>query len=298
MSFSRPLFAFLLVFTLLLWSCTSMPSQDPNSAARPAIGDRHTMVTPAGATLVWYTLDADGSDRPTLILFPSAGREASDFNELSSRLNIEGYPVWLMQHPGIDGAVSSVAAPSLMDLGDDASQLVARAPGQPVLLGHAFGNRLARATAVRSSGKASGIILLAAGGLKPIPKRANKALFNSFRADIPAGDHQEAVRYGFFADGNDIPDYWLRGWHGGTAQMQGRAVAKTEADDWWASDGLPMLVVTGLEDRIAPPEDTVDLLEQEFAGRVTAVRLEGAGHALLPERPDDIAGAILDWLDR
>ena len=297
MSFSRPLCATLLFLPLLLWSCTTMPSHDPNAPARATIGERNTMTTPAGATLVWYELEAEGSAQAPIIMFPSAGRETSDFNELASRLNKEGYPVWLVQHSGIDGAKASVAAPSLMDLGEDASQLVSRAPGKPVLLGHAFGNRLARATGARSSGKASGIILLAAGGLKPIPEKANEALINSFRPDLSPEVHKAAVRYGFFAEGNEIPDYWLRGWHAGPAQMQGRAVAMTDTGDWWTAGGLPMLVVTGLQDKIAPPEDTIDILESEFEGRVTGVRIEGAGHALLPEKPDEIADAILSWLE-
>ncbi len=79
--------------------------------------------------------------------------------------------------------------------------------------------------------------------------------------------------------------------------MQGRAVAMTDTGDWWTAGGLPMLVVTGLQDKIAPPEDTIDILESEFEGRVTGVRIEGAGHALLPEKPDEIADAILSWLE-
>ncbi|WP_290748324.1 hypothetical protein [Henriciella sp.] len=41
------------------------------------------MTTPAGATLVWYELEAEGSAQAPVIMFPSAGREASDFNELA-----------------------------------------------------------------------------------------------------------------------------------------------------------------------------------------------------------------------
>ena len=83
MSFSRPLCATLLFLPLLLWSCTTMPSHDPNAPARATIGERNTMTTPAGATLVWYELEAEGSAQAPIIMFPSAGREASDFNELA-----------------------------------------------------------------------------------------------------------------------------------------------------------------------------------------------------------------------
>lgn len=296
MSFFRALLA-ALAAPILLWSCSAMPDHDPNAPARPAIGERQTLQTAEGAQLVWYELSAPGTERPPLILFPSAGREASDFNELARRLNDEGYTVWLVQPAAIDGARASKDAPSLMDLASDASHLVGRAGGKPVLVGHAFGNRLARATATLTAKDISGVVLLAAGGLKPIPEKARQALTNSFRPDLSPAEHEAAVHYGFFADTSDVPDYWLRGWHVKTGTMQGQAVARTEASEWWAAGGAPLLVIAGLQDSIAPPVDTIDLLEAEFAGRVSGVRIDGAGHALLPEKPEEVARAMLDWLD-
>jgi hypothetical protein len=47
-----------------------------------------------------------------------------------------------------------------------------------------------------------------------------------------------------------------------------------------------MLVIAGPAGfKIAPPADTIDLLEAELGDQVTAVRIDGAGHALLPEVP-------------
>ena len=58
-----------------------------------------------------------------------------------------------------------------------------------------------------------------------------------------------------------------------------------------------MLVIAAMQDTIAPPEDTIDMLEQAYPDRVTGIRLAPAGHALLPEQPDKIASAILAWLN-
>lgn len=69
-----------------------------------------------------------------------------------------------------------------------------------------------------------------------------------------------------------------------------------EARLWWNAGGKPLLVISGLQDTIAPPSDTIDLLQAELGNQVTAVRIDGAGHALLPEAPDEIAAAITDWL--
>ena len=58
-----------------------------------------------------------------------------------------------------------------------------------------------------------------------------------------------------------------------------------------------MLVIAARQDRIAPPKDTIDLLELEFPKTVTGVRIDQAGHALLPEQPDQIAAATRRWLE-
>ncbi len=165
-----------------------------------------------------------------------------------------------------------------------------------MVLGHAFGNRLARAVATRHPDQVRGVILLAAGGLKPIAEKANTALMQSFDPRLTPEEHREAVRYGFFAEGNAIPDYWLRGWHMETGRLQGAATGSVDSSLWWTAGGKPMLVISGLQDTIAPPADTIDLLEAELGDQVTAVRIDGAGHALLPEVPDQLADEIEAWL--
>ncbi len=141
-----------------------------------------------------------------------------------------------------------------------------------------------------------GVILLAAGGLKPIAEKANTALQQSFDPGLTPDAHREAVRYGFFAEGNPVPDYWLRGWHLETGRLQGGATRSVDSSLWWTAAGKPMLVITGLQDTIAPPADTIDLLEAELGDQVTAVRIDGPAMALLPEVPDQLAAAITDWL--
>jgi hypothetical protein len=54
-------------------------------------------------------------------MFASAGREASDFNELAQHLAGAGYSVTLFEAPAINGTQASVQAPSLFDLADDAA---------------------------------------------------------------------------------------------------------------------------------------------------------------------------------
>lgn len=273
-----------------------MADPRPFEPAREAAGT--ASVQPLGETdgaVEYYELTAPGSDLPTVVMFASAGREASDFNELAVSLNAAGYPILMIEAPGIGRSVASRPAPNLFDLARDARTVVSD-HGRVVFLGHAFGNRVARASATLFPDQAAGVILIASGGQKPIAEKAAKALRDSFDPDLSLEARTQAVRYAFFADGNDIPDYWLRGWHAQTGRLQGGASPAMPSDEWTAGGTAPMLVIAGLQDTIAPPEDTIDLLERAHLDRVTGVRLDGAGHALLPEKPDEIAEAILTWL--
>ena len=120
----------------------------------------------------------------------------------------------------------------------------------------------------------------------------------------------ENVRYAFFAPGND-PTVWRSGWHPEIAQMQkattvgldrnganavqsgvGRA---TSVDAWWAGGNAPLLVVQGLQDTVALPENG-RLLKAELGDRVMLTEIDCAGHALLPEQPEIVATTVLAFL--
>ena len=165
------------------------------------------------------------------------------------------------------------------------------------VIGHAFGNRVVRATAARNPDRIRGVVLIAAGGRNVIPERAAEALRNCFDPRRTFAQRRDDVRYGFFAGDNAIPDYWLRGWYRHTARMQGGASPATADDIWLAGGEGPMLVVQAAEDRIAPMEDTSDMLAARYPDRVRVAVIADAGHALLPEQPDAIAAAVLGFLE-
>lgn len=288
----RLTFFYLALLSLGSACMTTPPAPSaPGDMARAPVGDVWTHED--GRTRLKAYRSGSG---PEIVMFASAGREASDFNELAGKLTAAGYSVTLFEAPAINGTQASAETPTLFDLADDAAIYLETRDTPVVVLGHAFGNRLARAVATRHPDHVRGVILLAAGGLKPIAEKANTALQKSFDPGLTPDAHREAVRYGFFAEGNPVPDYWLRGWHLETGRLQGGATRSVDSSLWWTAAGKPMLVITGLQDTIAPPADTIDLLEAELGDQVTAVRIDGAGHALLPEVPDQLAAAITDWL--
>lgn len=261
----------------------------------------------ADVTLTYSTVTPDAGTpiQPQfIVMIPSLGRSASDFNELAGQLAQAGYRSLLIEPRGMhDSTGLKPSEMTLFELAKDVKTIIdverpGPVAGEPdiIVLGHAFGNRVARTFATAYPKQTTHTILIAAGGKVPIAERAKEALLHSFWSFAPAFWREDEIRYAFFAGDNPIPDYWIGGWNVSTSLLQVKATTATPSDLWWEGGTAPMLVIQALEDKIAPPEHTSDILKREFGDRVHVVRLENAGHALLPERPKAIAQAILDAL--
>jgi pimeloyl-ACP methyl ester carboxylesterase len=66
-------------------------------------------------------------------------------------------------------------------------------------------------------------------------------------------------------------------------------------DEWWHGGRAPVLVIQGLDDRTAPPENG-RALAREHPGRVRLIEIEGVGHAPLAERPERVIPAVVEFL--
>jgi pimeloyl-ACP methyl ester carboxylesterase len=228
--------------------------------------------------------------RPRVVVcLPSLGRPPRDFDHLADALGDAGFDIH---------AIDLCAVTDADDLhayaGAVANHVEAYCAGGPVhVVGHAFGNRVARSVAADRPDLVASVALLAAGGRHPGDDEAHQALLRCFGGP-PADEHRAAVETAFFAPGND-PTPFLDGWDADAAARQGRAVQATDPSDWWDAGTAPMLVVQGLADRIAPPANGRDLAVAH-PERVTLVEVERAGHALLPEQPAAVAAAVLGFL--
>jgi pimeloyl-ACP methyl ester carboxylesterase len=102
------------------------------------------------------------------------------------------------------------------------------------------------------------------------------------------------VRQVFFAPGND-PSVWRDGWMGEVAAYQRAAVLATPREDWWGASVDRVLVVQALQDAIAPPGNGRRYVA-ESAPHARLVEIDGAGHAMIPERPELISAALVEFL--
>jgi pimeloyl-ACP methyl ester carboxylesterase len=99
-----------------------------------------------------------------------------------------------------------------------------------------------------------------------------------------------------FAPGND-PRAWLSGWYPQWAEAYAHASSHPPRDSWYGKVRSPLLDLQADQDAWRPPA-TRNELRELLGDKVSVRRIIGAGHALVPERPDEIAAEITAWVRR
>ena len=104
---------------------------------------------------------------------------------------------------------------------------------------------------------------------------ARQALLGSFRFDQSEEKRMDDVKVAFFASGNN-PNAWRDGWHPDVAKVQVAAAEATPVEGWWnAGSSIPLLVIQGLQDTVAPPENG-HMMKAEMGDRVVLIEIDGA----------------------
>ena len=111
------------------------------------------------------------------------------------------------------------------------------------IVGHAYGNRVARAIAATRPDLVASVVLLAAGGREPLSEEMVRAIEVSVAQGlVPDPDRLQALQTAFFAAGND-PAVWLSGWTPEAATLQSAANRATPRDAWWSAGAADVLVI-------------------------------------------------------
>lgn len=253
-------------------------------------GGRIVTVGP-GVSLAVRTI---GAGRPVLMI-PSLGRGTADFDEVAGRLVAHGFMTILIEPRGINGSTAPAPA-DLFAIAADLDRILAGICRGPVdVVGHAFGNRVARALATAHPDRVRRVVLLAGGGEVPMTPAISSALSGSAaQGDKPDAERLKDLQTAFFAKGND-PSRWLSGWFPAVARDQVAATRATPTKAWWNAGRAPVLLVQADEDPIAPPANGQSL-KAAIGSRLTIVTLRHASHAILPEQPAAVTAAIAHYL--
>ena len=229
-------------------------------------------------------------DMETVVLLPSLGRPASDFDALCVALRNAGYKT-----VAVDPPQEMPPDATLHDLATYVINAIDTAGIEGFhVVGHAFGNRLARMISNDYPSRVLTLTLLAAGGYIEMEKHVLEALLGTFDESVTAEKHLEFVATAFFAPGNDATT-WRDGWMKNVMRLQQKALARVDRSEWWDAVAPRVLVVQALQDVVAPVGNG-----QKYASDhptiTTLVDIDGAGHAMLPEKPDEIAEALITFL--
>ena len=99
---------------------------------------------------------------PLVILLPSRGRDSEDYDEVAQGIAEAGFRVLRPQPRGIGQSVAPMRDITLHDFARDIAAVIRHYGGPAVIVGHAYGNWVARMTAVDHPQLVRGVVVAAA----------------------------------------------------------------------------------------------------------------------------------------
>jgi pimeloyl-ACP methyl ester carboxylesterase len=242
---------------------------------------------------------AEGSG-PLVVLLPSRGRAAEDFDAVAAGIAKAGFRVVRPQPRGAGRSSGPMKDLSLHDFARDMAAVIRHENGgSAVLVGHAFGNWVARMTAVDHPQLVRGVVIVAAAA-KAYPagfdgaKALSEAVRKSGDPTLSDPERLNYLRIAFFAPGSDA-SVWLKGWYPEVDEAQFAAGRATRQSEWWPGGTVPLLDLQAALDPFKP-RAMMNEIREEFGERATIVVIPNASHALLPEQPATVVGAIVTWM--
>jgi pimeloyl-ACP methyl ester carboxylesterase len=231
---------------------------------------------------------------PAVVLLPSLARDSEDYDVVAEGLAANGFRVLRPQPRGMGKSTGPLINITLHDFARDVAEVVkAHGNGSAIIVGHAYGNWVARMTAVDHPALVRGVVIAAAAARQYDPKLSAE-IDKAGDPTLPESVRLAALRVAFFAPGNE-PKSWLAGWHPHIRQAQRAAAAAVPQSAWWAGGTTPLLELQADQDPFKTP-DKRNEMKDEFGDRVTVVVIKGASHALFPEQPAAVVDALTRWI--
>jgi pimeloyl-ACP methyl ester carboxylesterase len=250
----------------------------------------------SGAVTISYFDQGQGA---AILLIPSLGRGAEDFSDIAVRLAADGFRVLRPQPRGTGGSAGPMENLTLHDYAaDTVAVLQQNRVEKAIIVGHAFGNFIARTIAADQPRLVGGLVLAAAfpgdppaGGQAPsIPRQVARAISRAGDLALPREERLKALEIAFFAPGNDA-SVWLDGWFPTVADAQNAAQDKTPSAQFFDGGNAEVLILSAEKDVVAPPA-AEEFLQNALGNRATLRSIPNAGHAMVPEQPKLVAGSI------
>jgi pimeloyl-ACP methyl ester carboxylesterase len=239
-----------------------------------------------------------GEGDETVILAAGNARPAAQLDRLATDLASAGFRAITYNYRGIGNSTGPIDGLSLHDFADDVWALADDVEASRVhLVGKTYGNRVMRTAASDQPARCASLVLVGAGGLIP-PSDETQAMYrryldpsistqewtelNAALMYAPGHEHLSAAA----ADLGSFPD---------VARAQIEASNATPTDDWSMGGSSPMLIIVGLQDRVAVPANGLAIATERPNSWL--VGLPDCAHNMIDEQPDVLSRLIADFLD-
>ena len=235
---------------------------------------------------------------PPIVLLPSLGRGAADFAPIVERLDHAGFRVLRPQPRGVGQSTGPWQGVKLEDLAADIAAVIEHDGNRPAfVVGHAFGNRVARMLATARPELVRAVGPVAANvGHSPSPPDVRAAIRISADVNAPDDERIRAMQRVFFAPGSDAR-VWLTGWHPDVLAAQRIAGDLTPRTTDYAAGKAPVLYIQPSHDPLAHVEDAEEY-RRALGDRVTVVVIRDAAHAVIVEQPTAVSDALIEYARR
>lgn len=240
--------------------------------------------------------------RPTVAFIHGAANDHSVWTLQSRYFAYHGWNALAVDLPG-HGRSEGAPHSSIADLADWMMRTLDAAGAKTAALaGHSMGSLVALEAAARHPGRVTKIALI--GTAVPMP--VSEPLLNASKANdhvayemINAFAHSNSAQLG----GNRVPGLWMMGSSMRLMERSGPGVLHADFCACNAyGNGLesaakvqcPALLVLGRRDLMTPVRAAKDL--QGKLANAKTVLLDGAGHSLMTEKPDEVLDALIGFL--
>ena len=239
---------------------------------------------------------AVGGSGDTVVLLPYAGGDVAQFDRFAPVLHEAGYQTVAINLRGVSESTGRVEDLTLHELAADVAGVIGAVGPAPVhVLGTSFGTRVARCLAADRRDLVRTMILVGAVGLVTSnDPEVVTAARNAFRQDLSDEEWEQAAAFAFFSptsDSSTVRQFKI--WHA-AHDLQIAASRATPLEDWSTAGEAPILVIEGLDDRVAPANGRD--LRDRLGDRVSVVELANAGHLSILEQPTEVAEAVIAFL--
>lgn len=237
---------------------------------------------------------------PAIVFLHGAGMDHSVWALLARAFAHHGFSVLAPDLPG-HGRSAGPALTSIAALADWTAALIDAARVTTArIIGHSMGSLVALETAARHPQKVTALGLIATAA----PMRVSDDLLSAAKADDHAAVEMISIwgeGYRATLGGSDVPGLWMLG---GSERLlesaqPGVIFADLSACNAYhdaltsaAKIAVPSHVIQGSRDVMTPPKSGRAVADAIPGCRLTI--LEGAGHMLMSERPDEVLKALRD----